>query len=229
MPYLIFGFNWWNRPKSWALIKLYIECNQASSLVPAEHRPIGLIPKGVLRVVWPGNFISTQYRPVHSIVRKRRRPLHYEPQAINLIKKAIKVKQPSLSSTTCSAICWLHLKTVWTQFEDQNSIQIPPITLDTIWESDKNKRKHHIQESQDGSPFPNRWLHGCKEQTRQNDRLTDKQITKKGYTKKHRLGTVVLLTWFENQLQCCTWGSSLWICWLYICSKALFYQYAHPQ
>ena len=32
--------------------------------------------------------------------------------------------------------------------------QVPHLTLDTIWESDKNTRKHHIQEGQEVSPFP---------------------------------------------------------------------------
>ena len=31
--------------------------------------------------------------------------------------------------------------------------QIPHLTQDTIWESDKNTRKHHLQESQEVSPF----------------------------------------------------------------------------
>ena len=32
--------------------------------------------------------------------------------------------------------------------------QIPHWVQDTIWESDKNARKHHIQENQEVSPFP---------------------------------------------------------------------------
>ena len=32
--------------------------------------------------------------------------------------------------------------------------QEPRLTKDTTWESDQNTRKHHIQESQDVSPFP---------------------------------------------------------------------------
>ena len=32
--------------------------------------------------------------------------------------------------------------------------QVPHLTQDTIWESHKNTRKHHIQESQEVSPFP---------------------------------------------------------------------------
>ena len=32
--------------------------------------------------------------------------------------------------------------------------QAPHVTQDTIWETDKNRIKHHIQESQEASPFP---------------------------------------------------------------------------
>ena len=32
--------------------------------------------------------------------------------------------------------------------------QVPHLTKDTTWESDKNTRKHNIQESQEVSPFP---------------------------------------------------------------------------
>ena len=32
--------------------------------------------------------------------------------------------------------------------------QVPHLTQDTIWKSDKKTRKHHIQESQEVRPFP---------------------------------------------------------------------------
>ena len=32
--------------------------------------------------------------------------------------------------------------------------QVPHLTQDTTWESDKTMRKHQIQESQEVSPFP---------------------------------------------------------------------------
>ena len=32
--------------------------------------------------------------------------------------------------------------------------QVPQLTQDTIWESDKNTRKHHTQETQEISHFP---------------------------------------------------------------------------
>ena len=36
----------------------------------------------------------------------------------------------------------------------QSSTNVPHLTRDTIWESYKNTRKHHTQESQEVSPFP---------------------------------------------------------------------------
>ena len=38
---------------------------------------------------------------------------------------------------------------IWNRY---NQVQHP--TRDAIWESDKSRRKHHIQESQEVSPFP---------------------------------------------------------------------------
>ena len=32
--------------------------------------------------------------------------------------------------------------------------QVSHLTKETVWESDKNTRKYHIQESQEVSPFP---------------------------------------------------------------------------
>ena len=32
--------------------------------------------------------------------------------------------------------------------------QVQHLTRDTLWESDKNTRKHHTQESKEASPFP---------------------------------------------------------------------------
>ena len=32
--------------------------------------------------------------------------------------------------------------------------QVPHLTQNTVWESDNNTRKHNVQESQEGSPFP---------------------------------------------------------------------------
>ena len=43
--------------------------------------------------------------------------------------------------------------------------QIPHLTQDTTWESDKNTIKHHKREPS-GQPFPSRWPQGSKEQIR---------------------------------------------------------------
>ena len=54
-----------------------------------------------------------------------------------------------------------------------------------MWESDKNSRKNHIQESQEVSPF----LAGDQKAARnRQDSMTT--ITKKDPQKKHRLGKV---------------------------------------
>ena len=55
------------------------------------------------------------------------------------------------------------------------------MTQDTISESDKNIRKHHIQEIQEVSPFP---AGGHKAARNRQDSMTDKQDPQK----KHRLG-----------------------------------------
>ena len=47
--------------------------------------------------------------------------------------------------------------------------QVPHLTKGTVWENDKNTRKHHIQESQAVSPFTtgDHKAEGCKTLTRQ--------------------------------------------------------------
>ena len=65
--------------------------------------------------------------------------------------------------------------------------QVPHLLKDTVWESDKYPRKHHIPESQEVSPFPA----GVHKATlhRQEDNMA-KTNTKKDPQKKCRLGTV---------------------------------------
>ena len=73
--------------------------------------------------------------------------------------------------------------------------QVPHLTKATIWESDKNSRKHHVPESQK----VNRRLQGCREHTRQYDK--HQTITaKKDPQKKHRLGMVrkKITGWFKH-------------------------------
>ena len=67
--------------------------------------------------------------------------------------------------------------------------QVPHLTQDTTWESDKNARKHHIQESQEVSSFP-----ACNHKAEINgqDIMTDTKhilyiYNKKDPQKKHRL------------------------------------------
>ena len=47
--------------------------------------------------------------------------------------------------------------------------QVPHLTQDTTWESDKNTIKHQKQEPR-GQPFPSRWPQGSNEQTRKHDK-----------------------------------------------------------
>ena len=57
--------------------------------------------------------------------------------------------------------------------DQKSNNQVPHPTQNTIWKSDKNIRKHHIQESQEVSPF----LSGCKEQTRQYESLVARKLS----------------------------------------------------
>ena len=47
--------------------------------------------------------------------------------------------------------------------------QVPHLTQDTTWESDKNTFKHHKQDPR-GQPFPSRWSQGSNEQTQKHDK-----------------------------------------------------------
>ena len=74
----------------------------------------------------------------------------------------------------------MNVTQVWKKAKIRNQYnQVLPLTQDTVWESDKNTRKHHIQESQEASPFPT-GEHKSAKQTGQT------QITK---TKEAPLGT----------------------------------------
>ena len=64
--------------------------------------------------------------------------------------------------------------------------QVPHLTQDTTWESDKNKIKHHTQESQAVSPIP---AGDHKAAMNRQENMTNTK--NKNYPqKKHRLGTV---------------------------------------
>ena len=65
---------------------------------------------------------------------------------------------------------------------------VPHLTQDTTWESNKNTRKHHIQERQEFTLFP---AGDHKAAINRQDSMTDtKHKQQKGSTKNHRLGTV---------------------------------------
>ena len=66
--------------------------------------------------------------------------------------------------------------------------QVPYLTQDTTWENDKTTRKHHIQLSQQVSPFP---ADDHKAATNRQDSMTDTNINnKKGPQKLNSLGKV---------------------------------------
>ena len=69
--------------------------------------------------------------------------------------------------------------------------QVPHLTWDTIWESNKNTRKHHTQESQEVSPSP---VGDHKAAGKRQDNILSKtnmkQISKKD-PQKHHLGTLI--------------------------------------
>ena len=66
--------------------------------------------------------------------------------------------------------------------------QVPLLTQDTKWESDKNTTKYRIEESQDFSPFPAG--HHKATINRQESMNTTKHKYQKGSTKDERLGMV---------------------------------------
>ena len=67
--------------------------------------------------------------------------------------------------------------------KDQESIQ----SQDTKWETDKKTIKHHIHESQDGSPFP---AGDHKAAMADKKMKQTRNINNKRSTKKHSLGMV---------------------------------------
>ena len=65
---------------------------------------------------------------------------------------------------------------------------MPHLTQDTIRESDKNTRKHHITVSQEVSPFPAGDDKSARNRPDSMTKTNRKHKLHKGYTKKHRLG-----------------------------------------
>ena len=62
---------------------------------------------------------------------------------------------------------------VWNQAKIRNRYdQVPRLTKDITWEGDKNIRKHHIQESEEVSPFS---AGNHKSAMNRKDSMTDKK------------------------------------------------------
>ena len=68
--------------------------------------------------------------------------------------------------------------------------QVPHLTQDSTWESDKNTRKHHTQKSLDVSPFPAGDHKAARNRQDSMTKANTKHNNKKDPQKKHRLGTV---------------------------------------
>ena len=66
--------------------------------------------------------------------------------------------------------------------------QVPYLTQDTVWESDKNTTTRHIQESQENSPFPAGDHNTARH--RQDNMAKTNTNKKKDPRMKYRLGTV---------------------------------------
>ena len=82
---------------------------------------------------------------------------------------------------------------------------------DTLWESDKNTRKHHKQESHKVSSFPAYDHKAARD--RQNSMTYTKHNNKNNPQKKHRLVTVIKNNW--RALTCLTVPTSpLFLMWL---------------
>ena len=68
------------------------------------------------------------------------------------------------------------------------SNQVPHLTHDTTWESDKNSSKHHAQESQEASPCP---AGGHKAVMNRHESMANTKYKQQNDPqKKHCLGTV---------------------------------------
>ena len=74
--------------------------------------------------------------------------------------------------------------------------QAPNLVQDITWESDKNTIKHHIQESQEISPFPV-GDHKAAMKSQENTLNTIHKYQKRS-TKKHCLETVSKTTFLEG-------------------------------
>ena len=69
--------------------------------------------------------------------------------------------------------------------------QVPHLTQDATWESDRNTIKHHKQEPW-GQPFPSRWPRDSNKQTQKHD--------------KHKTQMIHKSTAFETSVKYFTWA-----------------------
>ena len=98
------------------------------------------------------------------------------------------LKQKTLSVLFRSGLPYEFVPTVKKKAKIKNRYnQVPHLTRDTIWESDKNTRKHRIQESQEVSRFPAGDDKAAR--NRQDSIIKTNVKHKKDPQKKHRLGT----------------------------------------
>ena len=78
--------------------------------------------------------------------------------------------------------------------------QVPHLTQDAIWESDKNTRKHQIQRTQEGSPFPASDHKAAR--NRQDSMAKTNTDNKKDPQKKHCLGKYQnLIVYFTGEMK----------------------------
>ena len=109
-------------------------------------------------------------------------------EAATVEKVIILVKACDININTLSQHNYMHIRDVIKVRKKakirNRFIQVPQLIKDTVGESDKYKRKHHIQESQEVSPFPQGYI----TQTRR--QYGKDKHTKKDPQKKCRLGSV---------------------------------------
>ena len=97
--------------------------------------------------------------------------------------------------------------------------QVPPMTQNTTWESDKNTNKYHLQESQEVSHFTAGGHKTAK--NRQGSMTNTKHEQQTGSTKeappgqkKHRLGTVSKIFYWRALISFMVPTSSLFLMWI---------------
>ena len=91
---------------------------------------------------------------------------------------------PSLDETPSEGI-------VWKKTKNRNIYdQVPHLTREAIWESHKNTRKHHTQESQEINSFPAGDHKAARTRQDSITKTNTKHKQQKGSTKKQRLVTV---------------------------------------